>query len=465
MTTSAVVAVGANADQGPPMNSRAVIALTGASYFFVALGFSYLDRRFGSLGGEALAWLVWALLGFGAGVRNARQPPQFGHRQWVILGSIGFALAVFPGLIMFNMLRWTCLALMIVIGARAATLRTRRDFYLSLTVIFVVSFMVGTHGNANWTLWFYLGPAWVFGALALAWENALAARLSRWTTTSLMMGFIMASFLITVVLYLFVPRPEILGFGFLPPGTDAPGRFEQSQGSGSGSATPGGGTSSGQGASGGGYGGASNGNGWADQWDRMIQGMRKSLGDKFIPNWQRGLMERLLNGAQALLDALTGRSEWGGGGADDSGGAPQPHAVYQEQFFNVNWLLLLTLLFGAYLLWSRRYRFGIGLVMLGAWMLERHSPAQSMRLSAQGMKWCLTLHGHRRSPGQSVREHWGAATGIAPLASKWLGYAVEIYCEARFGDRSATQRQAVNMRKAVQGACDVLLGVVPELAK
>lgn len=463
MTPSAVAGLGpAVTDPGFPMNSRAVVALTGASYFFVALGFSYLDRRYGVLGVEAFLWLVWVAIGFGAGVRNAHQPPQVGHRQWVILGCIGFALALFPGLIMFNILRWTCLALMIVIGARAATLRTQRDFYLSLTVIFVVSFMVGTHGNADWTLWFYLGPAWICGALALAWQNALGARLSRWTTMSLTMGFIMVSFLITVVVFLFVPRPQILGFGFLPPGTEAPGRFEQSQGSGSGSASKGNGTSSGQVGSGGGLGGASQGSNWADQWDRMIQGMRRSLGDKFIPNWQRNLIERLLNGAQSIFDALTGR---GDGSGDAQGSASQSRAVAEEQTFKVNWLLLLATLLAAYVLWSRRYRMGVGLALFGAWMSQKYFPAQSMRLSAQGMKWCLVLHGHKRSPGQSVREHWGAATGLAPLANKWLGYAVEIYCETRFGNRPATQSQATNMRKAVQGACDVLLGVVPELAR
>ena len=279
---------------------------------------------------------------------------------------------------------------------------------------------------------------------------------------SLTMGFIMVSFLITVVVFLFVPRPQILGFGFLPPGTEAPGRFEQSQGSGSGSASKGNGTSSGQVGSGGGLGGASQGSNWADQWDRMIQGMRRSLGDKFIPNWQRNLIERLLNGAQSIFDALTGR---GDGSGDAQGSASQSRAVAEEQTFKVNWLLLLATLLAAYVLWSRRYRMGVGLALFGAWMSQKYFPAQSMRLSAQGMKWCLVLHGRKRSPGQSVREHWGAATGLAPLANKWLGYAVEIYCETRFGNRPATQSQATNMRKAVQGACDVLLGVVPELAR
>lgn len=149
MTTTRTVAV--PFDREPPLNSRAVVALTGMSYFFVGLGFSYLDRRFSSFGLEGFLWLTWAVLGFGAGTLHAGKPAASGQTQWVVLGLLGFVFALFPGLAIYNLLRWASLTLMIVIGARAAILRTRRDFYLTLTVIFVVSFMVGTHGNADWT--------------------------------------------------------------------------------------------------------------------------------------------------------------------------------------------------------------------------------------------------------------------------------------------------------------------------
>ena len=162
------------ADDSPPLQSRAVVVLTGLSYLFTGFGFSFLDRRFGSFGLEGFLWLVWAVLGFGAGALHVSRSASAGKTQWLVLGALGGLLALFPGFAIYNLLRWASLTLMIVMGARAAVLKTRRDFYFTLIVIFVVGFMVGTHGNADWTLWFYLGPAWVFGGLALAWTTQRA---------------------------------------------------------------------------------------------------------------------------------------------------------------------------------------------------------------------------------------------------------------------------------------------------
>lgn len=441
-------------DTSPQLNSRAVVALTGLSYLFVALGFSYLDRGYGSFGLEGFLWFAWALLGFCAGMAHVRKTDTAaGVIQWNVMGALGLLLAVFPGFVIFNLLRWACLVLMVVVGARAAILRTRRDFYLALTVIFVVSFMVGTHGNADWTLWFYLGPAWVFGGLALAWEHALGTPLSRWTKLSMTLGFIVASLVLTTALFLFLPRPAILGFGFLPPGTDTPGMFQQPADGSGGLLGRGHNDSSGTQASGrqGGAGTAQQGE-WGQKWGHMLQGMRAAMGDKFIPQWQRGIMEKLLGAAQSVLDALTGSSS---GSAEAS-----------ESFtFKVNWLLLLLAMVAAYLLWHRRYRLGLALALGGAWLLAARFPARSMRLSAQSLKWCLRIKGHKRLPGQSVREYWAGAAGMAPLAQRWLGYAVESYCAMRFGGVSATTQHALAMHQAVQGACDIVMGLAPELSQ
>ena len=446
-----------------PLNSRAVIALTGLSYLFVGLGFSYLDRRFSSFGLEGLLWLTWALLGFGAGTLRVHNSVKSGRTQWVVLGSLGMVLAMFPGFAIYNLLRWASLTLMIIMGARAAILRTRRDFYLTLVVIFVVSFMVGTHGNADWTLWFYLGPAWVFGGLALAWEHAVGVSLSRWTKMFMTLGFISASFLLTLVLFFFVPRPEMLGFGFLPPGTDTPGRIQLPAGDGGGQQAKGNSGSSGSGAgTGQGSASASQQGEWVQKWGAMLKNMRQSTADHFIPQWQRGLMEKLLNSAQALLDLLTGQPPASGGTSGESG---QPQEQHERLTFKVNWLLLLAILLAAYFLWRRRYRLGLSMALGCSWLLARHFPAQSMRLSARAMKWCLHIQGHKRSPGQSVREHWMAAAGIAPLAKRWLGYAVEYYGETRFGDVPASRQRALNMRRSIQGACDIMMGFAPELSR
>lgn len=458
MTTSRRVV--AQDDASPRLNSRAVVVLTGLSYLFVGLGFSYLDRRYGFLGLESSLWLIWALLGFGAGALYVHKPTAFGHKQWVVLGWLGFLLAVFPGFAMFNLLRWTCLTLMIIMGARAVILRMRRDFYLTLTVIFVVSFMVGTHGNADWTLWFYLGPAWVFGGLALAWEHAAGVALSRWVKMSMTLGFIGVSVLLVLLLFFFAPRPPILGFGFLPPGTDTPGLFQQPAGPGD--QTQGSGHTAGSGGSQGGAGTAQPGE-VAQQWGEMLKGMRESARDPTIPQWQRSLMQKLLDAAQAVLDMVTGGLSETNGEPVDGTAQPTPG---QQDIFRINWLLMLALLLAGYLLWRRRYRFGLAVALTGAWLLTGYFPAQSMRLSARAMSWCLHLKGTKKSRGQSVREHWQAGgREMPPLAQRWLYRSLETYCEMRFGKAVATPRQARAMHQAVQGASAIMMGYAPELAR
>ena len=448
----------------PRLHSRAVLVLTGLSYLFVGLGFSYLDRQFRSFGIESLLWLVWTLLGFGAGALHVNKPGSHGHTLWTVLGTTGFVLALFPGFALYAFPRWIGMVLMVIMGARAAVLSTQRDFYLTLTVVFTVSFMVATHSRADWSLWFYLGPAWVLGGLALAWEHASGTRLSRWTRLSMTLGFIGVTFALTAVLFLFAPRPSILGFGFLPPGTDTPGMFPQAAGEGGTQPARGSGGALGGRASGMGQGGAGavHQGSWAQQWGAMLGGMRTTLTDPFIPQWQRGLIESLLDGAQALLHSLAGGSGQASDGAAGTGQELQP--APEPYFITIHWLRWLVLLFAAWLLWRRRHRIGLALALAGSWLLAGRFPAQSMRLSAQAITWCLQVHGHPKDPGQSVREHWGAAS-TPPLARRWMGQALEIYCETRFGGLAASPQRARRMREAAQGACDIILGRAPELAR
>lgn len=442
-----------------PLNSRTTVVLLGLCYLFVGLSFSYLDRRYNAFRFESVLWIVWSLLGFGGGVLNVYKPAAAAQTQWRAMAWVGCALAVFPGFAMYNMLRWITVTLMIVMGARASILRTRSDFYLTLTAIFVASFMVVTHYNADWTLWLYLGPAWVFGGLALAWDHASGTALSRWTKLGMSMGFMGVCFVVALLLFFFAPRPPVLGFGFLPPGTDTPGMFTQSTGE-RGQRPDGAGGAAGSGLSGSnagsGTGGAQAG-GLAQQWGAMLAHMRASGGDTFIPQWQRSLMDRVLDAAQTALDWVTGQGSPSGGG--------QARAPDQARsVFTVNWLWVFLVLIAAYLLWRRRYRLAVGAALGFAWLLASRFPALSMRVSAQTLKWCLHMKGHIRRPGQSVREHWQSATRIAPLATRWLGYAVDRYCEMRFGGVPATPKRAHDMRQAVQAAAEVMLGVLPELS-
>ena len=89
----------------------------------------------------------------------------------------------------------------------------------------------------------------------------------------------------------------------------------------------------------------------------------------------------------------------------------------------------------------------------------------SMRLSALALNWCLRQQGHGRVGGQSVREHLAGAASVPDLPRRWLGYAVDLYCETRFGSTAATRQRAANMHKAIHGASQILAGAMPELKR
>lgn len=451
-----------------PLTSRAVLLFTACSYLCVGLSSSYLDRRYGGFGFESLLWLVWTTLGFGAALLYHGRQGRGAELHWKLMGSLGLLLSLVPGLLLFNLLRWASLTLLVVFSARAVVMRTRRDFYLTLTVIFVVSLMVATHMMADWTVWFYLAPAWLFAGLALAWEHAAAAALSRWAKGGLTLGFIGLSLLLALLLFVFAPRPPTLGFGFLPPGTDTPNLVKQdagSQGQGRGEGgQPGSrdgraGGASGQGAQGG-----------SQPWQQMFERMRRDLGDRHMPEWQRQTLQRLTGWGEILAAALTGRLVTGTG-------APSAASVDEllrnageycvEKIILPFWpwlLLLLLLLLLAWRLWPRRYRLAAaGLLQLAGWLVHSQ-PRLSMRLSALALDCCLRQQGGAPGPGLSLREQLGAAA-VPDLPRRWLAYAVDLYGETRFGGAAPDARRAANMRKAVHGAGQILAGALPELQR
>lgn len=483
----------------PLLQSRGAIVFLGLSYLFTCFAFSYVDRSHRAFAFTCALWLVWAVLGFGAGVRNLRRTEGAGRTQWLVQGLFGFVLALFPGFVLYPFARWVCLVLLVVMGARAARLRTRRDLYLMLVVIFTVCFLATTHYAADWSLWFYLGPAWLFGALALAWLHAEGVDLSRWTKLSMTVGFVAVSFLIAASLFLFAPRPPVLGFGFLP-GGDVRGLYEPPVGEGGGQSPKsypwdapgrgGRGGASGEGPPGsGGWGEAQAGQGRlrpppdlsvpprASQWDRMLEYMREAGRDRDAPAWQRGAINGALDAVQALRDLLGGKRAPGSPGAlGPSGGqGDQPGMSLQRSSSGegaggggmgmLDLLLGLALLLAGWLLWRTRYRWGLRAALGVSWLLSWRFPAQSMQLSARAMTWCLRAHRHPPQPGQSVREHWSSAPGLAPLARTWLGHALENYCAWRFGGVPATRERALRMRQDVFGAAEVMHGTVPELSK
>jgi hypothetical protein len=351
-------------------------------------------------------------------------------------------------------------------AARAPIMHMRRDLYLCLTVCFAVSFMVATHHAANWTLWIYLGPAWVFAGLALTWDYASSKAIGHVTRLGINLGFVAVSTLIAALLFVFVPRPPVLGFGFIPPAADAPGLLGQpsagTPGKGKGQSTgPGSGTGSGSGPSSGNADDSGTGSGWQEQWQGMLERMRPALKDPKMPHWQGLLLGQLLDWGQALSPRPDERP-----GVDATGLAVKPMEMPQHDRMAWLWLILLTLLALALAWLAHRYRYWLGVEMMhfGAWSLATRHPLLSMRMSARAMKWCLVDAGHAGKPGQSLREYLVSAPVMPQLSQRWFTYALELYCETRFGMAPATPKRAHNMRLAVSAATQLVKGRAPELA-
>ena len=184
----------------------------------------------------------------------------------------------------------------------------------------------------------------------------------------------------------------------------------------------------------------------------------------------------MLAAAEGLLDVLEGQRRGDLGQrqsqenkpvAQEKEPKPQDTKDNESSWPDVNWPLLLTilvlLLLVGYLLWRRRYQIALAVALGGARLLASRHPLHSMRVSALSLKWCLRIAGHQSLPGQSVREHWTSVRRVHPLAARWFHYAVEVYCTIRFGGLPATPQLALNMNQAVHGACDIVLGLAPDL--
>jgi hypothetical protein len=203
----------------------------------------------------------------------------------------------------------------------------------------------------------------------------------------------------------------------------------------------------------------------------MFDRMRRDLDDRHIPDWQRQTLQRLTGWGEILAAALTGQIVAGLG---------MPSARTMEELLReageycvekiiLPWwpilLLLLLLLWLIARLWPRRYGLGVAGLLFGAHVLVRWRPMLSMRLSARALNWCLRQQGHEPVGGQSVREHLAGASSVPDLPRRWLGYAVDLYCETRFGSMAATRQRAANMHKVIHAASQILAGVMPELMR
>jgi len=442
-------------DAQDALSSPLIHVFAGLSFICIAVAFSYLDRRYGFFLAESMFWVLWGVTGFLAGALTLHRAPTTGKILSLVLTVVALGLAVFPAYFLYPLLRWVSVLLMLVIAARAPMMRTRRDLYLCLTVCFSVSFMVATHSTANWTLWLYLGPAWVCIGLALTWEYASSRAIGSWTKTGMSLGFIAICTLVAVLLFMFLPRPPVLGFGFIPPGADAPGLVNPAatdgENRGAGTAP---GARPGQ-APGQAFAPGRGNGGWLGRWQGMLEQMRPAIRDTTMPQWQRDLLGKLLDWAQRL--------------AGTPSSTPAPQADTQQEQHASSWLapllLALLILVLARLLYRHRYWLGVELLQLCAGLLATRRPLLAMRLSARALVWCLTAAGHRARPGESLREYFLSAPGLPRLSRRWFGYALDVYCETRFGPSPATPLRATRMRQAVSAAAELVRGHAPELAQ
>lgn len=432
--------------------SVAIPVLCGCACLFVAWAFAYLDRRLDRFAVEAAVWTVWVGLGYFLGAVNLNGDAVRAARTAKIFTIVACVLAVLPGLLLFALLRWAAFALLLVTAARAPAMRTRRDFYYALAAIVAVCLLVATHGNADWTTWFYLGPAFLCIALALAWDYAAGVELGPLRKAGLTLGFLAVCVALSVAVFAIVPRPNILGFGFLPPGTDTPGRFKVD--------APRGGDRSDRGAGGAsGASAASSGDAQQSLLEQAVTQMRETLKESSLPQWQRGIIAGMLGVAETYM-VVRGdlvRGTFPGMTAAQREEARQIAQRVASVLAVLKALLVLLLLaLIAWGLWLLRWRLALAGALWSAWMLARWKPAVSMRCSALAVRWMLGRRGHPMRAGQSVLEHLGSAPALPPLPRQWMGASLQLYCEHRFGGVRASPQAAVYMRRAIESSAEIM---------
>lgn len=433
------------------LGSAAIPVLCGFAYLFVGLAFSYLDRHIGRFGFESVWWAIWALLGFGIGALNLNADPARSRTEAKAFPIIAGVLAVFPGFLMFTLVRWAAFSLLLISAARASNMRSRRDLYYCLASIVAISLLVATHSNADWTTWiFYLGPAWLFIALTLAWDYAAGVQLSSLRKSGLTLGFVAVCIAVSSAIFAVAPQPNILGFGFLPPGTDVPGRVRLEA-----DAQGGGRLGRGDPQS-------------AARTDESVLGqalsrMRKSLKEPSLPQWERSAISGLLAAGESILRAL-GSAD---GRAMVRSMTPAEAAAFAARAAAVVAVLrtlamLLFLLLLALVGWRLRWRLGIAAALWSAWALARWRPSASMSCSAYAVRWMLRREGYPMLPGQSVTEHIESAAALPAPARRWLGASVRLYCEQRFGGVRGSPQGAGYMRRAIEATRELLRSPIPK---
>ncbi len=430
-----------------PLPGPTLQVLCGLAWFGVACAFSFLDRARDAFPVFALAWLALGLVGFGLGILH-RARPERARPPARVLTVLACVFALVPGLLMFTLVRWAAFALLLVTAARAAAMHVHRDLYYALAAVVAVSLLVVTHGNAAWTVWFYLAPAWLCVVLALAWDHAGQVRLRAPLKAGMAVTFVAVCVALGVALSALLPLPRTDGFGFLDPPTTNPLHAGRSAAAG---ATG----SAGEGASG--SGDAAGGAGARSRLGDLAEALHRALRDKGLPQWQRSMVEGMLATVE-FVGRVSGRTD-----ARVAGRMLTPREMEQarqraqavQSFLDALWHLLWLLL-ALWLLWRLRWRIAGALALGGAGLLAPWSPGRSMRCSMLALHCLLHRRGQPRDAGQSVLEHVDSAAFLAPTLRQGLRRAVQAYGAWRFGGAQASGRQAREVRRAVAPADELL---------
>lgn len=443
------VARRSDARPSQPVTSPAVPLLCGLAWLGTALGFAYLDRRFGRFGTEALFLAAWGAVGFGAGAVRLQRGLSSPSRVVGIMAVLTI-LCMLPGFLMFSFVRWVAIGLMLVAAARASGMHMRRELHLCLAIIVAVSLLVAVHGSADWTIWFYLAPSWVFVALALAWDHAAGVRLPAWSKLSMTLAFMAIACVIGLASFRLAPYPHILGFGFLPPATAAEGRFKLPAGTAGGERGETG--REGEGGQQGNH-DAAPGRQSPGPLGAIISGMRANLADETIPGWQRSAIQGLLGIAQMWAVTVSPADLQGRGSLSAAEQRSLEDRVRALQNFLLRIPLAALLALAAWFVWRRRWRIGVEVALVLAATTSRLWPTTSLRSSALAARWLLHGHGHLLQPGQSLREH--VSTSPLPHAVRdWLLTALRGYGAWRHGQQSATPALAEWASGAVTAAAE-----------
>lgn len=427
-------------------------AFTGGCVACVGLAFFFLDRSYGDFAVVAVPWLAATSAGFAAGAAMLRRDGPLGRAMCALLGIIGGLLAVFPTFLIYSLLRWAALCMLMVGIARAPLMRTHRDLYLTLLTCFVAAAVVAIHSRADWLLWVYLGPACLLAGLALTMQHVAGHAID--AVAKLLAGalFMTSVVVLACLLFLWLPRPPVLGFGFLPPATAEQGLAKR-PGITQGGASGGGSAESKAGETGrGGSGDGSTAGDGKTPWQDMLDRMRGDLQDRNVPAWQRALLG-------AALDALGALAASGSAEADATSGGGGAVAL-RIIAIKIKLVWLLALLVATILLalaWWQRLRLAYLALNAAAWSTSRMRPLASMKLCARMMALGLDRLGSPFRRALTVREQLTVAPRLEPMERYRLEEALALYDAARFGTLEATAVHAHEMRMGVIMAIDEAL--------